>query len=850
MSTDIYELSGFMEELKSKHIDLPSETLMMSTFGYLNSMGATILQNATRMASEYSNEAIPVKAKFEKNLIAHALSLGIDKIQASPAYMQIIIGLPEDRLIANMKNDVFTLDKDFKIMVEGYEYHLDYDIVITRNKLSDNEYTYTAIYDMTEKNPLSTVSNPYFPSLAVYDLTNITMVFLPCAIRQVEYKTVFRKILSDNPLENKIINFEFENQLAAFNVSVNENGSTTKLVPVFDGLYDQTVSKYCNYSYIDSSTIRVKFDKNSYQPKLNADVTINLYTTHGAECNFAYKDDIILSISSERFSYNDIFMLIRPTGDSDYGIDKKTIDDIKKIIPREALSRGSVTNTTDLNNFFNSINDSNGKLYIYKKTDNQLERAYFAYLVLKYENIVIPTNTIDITVLRNQFNYIGATNYILNAGNKFHYRKGEHATVVTDNTITDQELEDTGFLYMNPFMIVVNKSPFYVSYYLNIMNNDRLLNFDYINRNSRVQFMATTINWKREFFTDRNTYKLNITMMQNMNNNFELITYNDDKTIKECKITVYAVIYSKGVPLAYKEANLVAIGESYTFDFEAKFTTDDTIDHNTRMKLSNVCKAGTNIVSDQYFDSTVDMKIFSLIDDGNSSTIDEIDLIVPGLDGQTLTNTYSVIDGVDLFKNYTDIMSSNIIVGKNEDVNLVYRMSKVPMIRATYINTELRMSNFIKALEKRRVYIQYCTGVLEDNFRIDFKFFNTYGPSYCYEISSGRNIDRINLEFTFRAKLVTINDKYILDYILADIKNYIEDIGELTDIHIPNIITEITNKYRERLVYFGFLDINGHGPGFQHVYKVDYKSPRIVPEFLNVNTRDDNTPSITIQLEQ
>ena len=36
----------------------------------------------------------------------------------------------------------------------------------------------------------------------------------------------------------------------------------------------------------------------------------------------------------------------------------KNIDELKKIIPKEALARGSVTNTTDINNFFNSIDYS------------------------------------------------------------------------------------------------------------------------------------------------------------------------------------------------------------------------------------------------------------------------------------------------------------------------------------------------------------------------------------------------------------------------------------------------------------------------------------------------------------
>ena len=39
-------------------------------------------------------------------------------------------------------------------------------------------------------------------------------------------------------------------------------------------------------------------------------------------------------------------LLVIPTSDAQYGIDKRSIADLKKLIPKEALSRGSVTNST------------------------------------------------------------------------------------------------------------------------------------------------------------------------------------------------------------------------------------------------------------------------------------------------------------------------------------------------------------------------------------------------------------------------------------------------------------------------------------------------------------------------
>ena len=138
MSSDIYKIVDFVDDVQKKFFSIDSETtLTMGMFGYLADIHSNILQNSIVMTSEYSNEAIPIKAKFEKNVIAHALSLGITKLNARPATMKVMLHLKEDRVLANMKDDKFIIDKDFKIMIGTYGFHLDYDIII---KIIISEY--------------------------------------------------------------------------------------------------------------------------------------------------------------------------------------------------------------------------------------------------------------------------------------------------------------------------------------------------------------------------------------------------------------------------------------------------------------------------------------------------------------------------------------------------------------------------------------------------------------------------------------------------------------------------------------------------------------------------------------
>ena len=109
-------------------------------------------------------------------------------------------------------------------------------------------------------------------------------------------------------------------------------------------------------------------------------------------------------------------------------------------------------------------------------------------------------------------------------------------------------------------------------------------------------------------------------------------------------------------------------------------------------------------------------------------------------------------------------------------------------------------------------------------------------------------IDNVSLNFKWALEAETSADKYIDKNIIQDIKEYIEDINEINELHIPNIITLITNNYREQLVYFEFLDVNKYGSACQHLYLDEKIDADICPEFLNVETTDDGTFSPKIDI--
>lgn len=873
VSSDIYELSDYVNQIQSQNFNLDEETLSLGILGYLNDLFTVSIQNSVRMSAEYSNEAIPTKAKFEKNIITHALNLGIKKLNATPATMKVLLNIPEDELEKRLIDNKFRLYRDIKIFIGDFEFHFDYDIIIRKNILVDGSYVYTAMYDIVDNNELSDIVNPYFPSISLVKYYNGTkkMLIVPCTIRQVEYTKIYRKIITDNPLENKTMNFTFENQLASFSVDVYEQGKDKiHLTPVYEGLYDETPgTMYCNYSYLNSDNIRIKFDRDCYEPALNCDVYINVMETHGEEGNFKYVEDVPVDLESEYTNYDGMNIIVKPVGQmtSSGGMNKKSIEDLKRIIPKEALAHGTIINTTDLGNFFNQIDNDKCKLYFYKNRDNPLERLYYSYIIVKNNNNIIPTNTLDIALQKEQLQITEDGNLIMKPGTLIYLKPGDdYATLLPSDTTDEQKKEynKNGFLYINPFLCILNRNPLYTSYFLDIFKVEKDLDFTYINQNSEFQFIAPVIDWSRNYFKDRDTYKMNISLLQNMPTDCGILHYesNSNKVIG-ADLKVIAIFYDSMDSKEYRWAEFEFVNydmDEYIFDYELRLNTDNIYDNVNRIKLTNVKDMKTDTISYGFFKERIKCKILVFAKFEKEFGRDKYDELLPNLKGYTLCNEYSVIDKLEMFYNYSDIVNSSIKLVKAIDINdkdeifdpenpankLYHTISRMPLVRDRYINTEARMKTFIKEVELRRRYIQSALLQLEDSFGIDFKFFNTYGPSDLFYLEDGRKINSTNLSLTFKMKPYSLSDIYIKDNIIVDIKNYLEDINNIKDFHASVLTTKIQNKYNTQLVYFEFVDINGYGPGNQHIYMPDKYTGDVIPEFLNVNVTDEDEPDINI----
>lgn len=878
INSDIYDVTSTVNELQRRYIPEEStSTLSVGIYGYLAAFHSLSLQNSIVVASELGNELFPWRAKFERNIISHSIIQGITDINATPAKLEVLICVKLDDVENFSKNNIFVLDKETAYDIDGIEFHLPYDLTIKKNFVSNEEVIYSGVYDMSRENPLCDIINPYITTPFIQEDNKVKLLCIPCTLLQVTHETSYNKLMSSSIIENKTYEFDFEDQLASFEVKVTENEKETYLTPIFEGsAFEDNLENFCYYSYLDSNTIRVRFDSISYLPGINAEIETLIKTTVGSKGNFEYAGNYITNvIKSTRFNYNTLSVLVRLRSDSIGGLDRKTTDELRRLLPKEALSRGSISKTKDLQNYFNMINTVNNNIVVSGRVDNQFERSYYTYLVMKDElDNIIPTNTIDITLKRSEFLNNNNGIYTLKPGTCIIYGDGRSRVVDPDSeevqNIIANEGDKSTFLYTIPYNINISTKPLYAYYYLTVFDHDAYLEFTKINENSPLQFIATYVNWSRSYNEDVDTYKLLVTFTQNINSNKGVIQIDDAGKITSNSLKVAMVIYNTNntgddLPYRYVYGKLIAydnITYSYTYEFDL-YTTNE-FDSERRLRIentlvpynSNTGAGGSGKETYGYFDEKVKVELYTLYKTDEATSDDYIiGSIDPSLkeDGFIATNMYTVNGGLFFYKNYTDTITSTVnqsTIKENEESEYGFMIYSVPVIRYSYMLDSERARYVFNQIDYNKSYVDSATEYLENNFIIDFKLFNTYGPSHIYSIDKyGKEIiDRTNLSMRFSMALTSTADSNVKEYIIKDIKNIIEDINNIGNIHIPNIITTITNSYRNSLQYFQFLGFNDYNCSIQHLYHNDPNEIFIVPELLVVHTLISGEPDITIDL--
>ena len=860
VSSDKYMIGRYIQDIKNKHIPADDgNTLMLGIFGYLNEIHSNIIQDNIELSSQWSNEIFPIRAQLEKNLITHAMMAGITDLNAIPSTMDMLIGIKERDLIRHMVNDILILNTDIPIFIEDFEFHLENDIRILRQKGSDGKNIYLAQYDFDPNNKLTSITNPYLLPPVQTRIGNDLFVLIRARIRQISISSFNKKIISTNRIENKTFEFTYTDQLADFRVYVKKsNGEIVEFEPIYDNAPILDKEKmYVRYIYANSHTIRVSFINSVYIPDINDEIEVKILTTTGSRGNFSYKKQIIITPESDRINYEDLLILGIPATPAEFGINKKSIDDLKTMIPRELLSRGSITCNQDLENFFNVINDKYSRLRFLKKVDNQFERTYSSFMLLKdSDDNIIPSNTVDVHLKESDFDVV-EDRLILKPGTPLEYNKTTDKCtkipkgILSTNIIEKKESE--GFLYGSPFTIVVNKSPLSVSHYLTIFDRRYILAFKQISDIPLLQFISTSVSWNRGLVVDEDYYKMDIRLDQNIDEEFNLITIDEDTgLIDECNVRVIGVFYNeKDEPIRYIDAipiNYNPDSKSYNFRFNLK--TNNNITRDSRIEILNTKEIGTTNSATVLFPAVnCKMEIYVLAKGiSNLENRDKLDSMVPGLDKYTLCNVYEVDSGVDFYINFSHVVSSVVRPVYDKGSNKGYLIDEIPVVKYSHLLSTSQTRYLVNYIMDKKVFIDRAIELLENNFEIDFKFFNTYGPSKIYKVgNTDISLDRVNLKITLRIKFATAtNTESFIKLIKQEIKTYVENLDKIGNFHVSDITTILKNKF-EFISYIEFAKINEYDTDHQSLLIDNTMRELHVPEFINIGSKSiEYVPDIDI----
>ena len=898
VNTDIYNIADTVNRLAKQYIpEMTEDTMSVGLPGYIIALETMKLKNTAIVTGALSNEVFPSRALLDKNIITHSIMQGVTGINATPSHMTIIIGLLLDdferyavtsEIIHTTSRFVFdkycpiTLRDDDK----NYDFYLDYDIILKRSLSAAGTYVYTAVYDLpdstVEYNRISAIDNPYVKQPYITKVGESEYIFLQTTVHQVTIDRQYTTFITSNVIDNRTIVFQFNEaqQLADFEVRVIEPNTNRViyLTPVFEGAaLQEDVERYCEYTYVNTNTIRISFVRTSYMPGLNAQVELVIKTTKGAGGIFTYDQPVFIDYYSQDHGYPaGINLLIRPQTDSTGGIDRKSIDELHTILPKQILMNGAITTETDLTNYFNLINTDTEKMIMMKKSDSQIERVYYAYMLVKNtEGNVVPTNTITLEIPDSILRVVTEDgNFVLPAGSIIEY----NSQTAIGKIVTDPTTITSAYSYVMLYSIMINIDPLYAAYFLTTISEDPYTIYKWINDEASVQFMVESVHFERSMIENTNNYFLTFTATQNINAPENMYIVDDETGEVINNMRCFIVLYQNGIPYRYTEGELINADLTYyMFDWQFKFTTDNMYDSENKLKLTGMYVANSASKLYGYFEENVEAYIYILAKSSVIGTEDRNDLDpivfdgsgIPVLKGYGVTNEFEIHGGLKFFVDYSGILNSTITVRETEGMELsnTYTLKGVPVIGYQYITDEVygydRMLEFLSVMDEKKAYIDSALTLLENSFDVDYKFYNTFGPSMVYSTDAEgkrggqvliNSIGRTDIKISFDMSLKSSSDIYTKDNVIKFVKNYIEDLNRTNeDIDIANMLSDIRNEFNNVINYIDYTGFNFFDSNTWHMYYQEPYDINIPPEFINIRAIvDPDTgeiiPDITINI--
>lgn len=557
--TDPAEVQKFwLENISPKYFNFDTKDLHRTgEFGYTNEVMSTVESDTAHGVSIARREFYPTTAKYTKSLYKMAALQQIPYPLSNPSQASVVLLMMEKEIIeyGEYTNGryKFVIDDTMIINAGNIPFMLDFPVVIiakpkkigssileanSSDPDAKTKYAYTIRYDKTYKNDLNDLSSNYIYSRSVTYNGERYLLF-KLGVHQCSLETISESINKSPLINNVSLDFPFSGKLCNFEVFYSEANSNDivyqlKKIPL-NG--NPTREKFCMFSLIDDTTLRISFPENAYfNPKFNSTITVKIYTTLGAEGNFnIYKGNLVCTLNSEKYPYNNmVTMTGQIQGSAIGGADISSQDDFRTDVIAAYATNKTITTENDLQVYFDAVmTDTRTKIIFQKKRDDVFERLYGAYMILKdLRDFVIPTNSLDVELYESQVDvYIKTNNHrdkaIVKPGWVLKYQNPGEGNFISDeyrlygtDISLNTEINDnvTDFCYTNIFLMQISKSPNMIGYYLNTVDTTVSADSIYVNDDSYLQFAVNSFSLKRNAIRGENFYKISTTVQPSIVN--------------------------------------------------------------------------------------------------------------------------------------------------------------------------------------------------------------------------------------------------------------------------------------------------------------------------------------------
>lgn len=831
--------------------DVDLAGLNVGELGFVLEQIANITEDAFNTSSVMMGEAFPNKAVMPESIYSHAAIFQLNNVFTQCGECSFVLLLQQEDVLkygaTEGSKTRFYIDKRTVISVEDIPFTLDYDVEIVAQKTFKDGvagYDYAAGYVIKDTNSISSVNDPY---LKLRETPNGYLI-LQLTAHQVVRTEITDSIITNSKINYPVLTFSFEDNLAGFDVFYKDtttNGfvQLSKLIK-----FSLPIStKFCYYKLKDDQTIEITFSSNDryFQPAFNSEIKIVMYTTLGAAGNFDMYTgtNIEFQLNSENYPYNSKMVIsAKPVSECSGGAERLSLEALQALTVEAYSTANELSDDNDIMTYFYNYKYRYGnEMLVIKRRDDITERLFSAFLLIKNDSYIYPTNTMNLDLVDSEFDEVDDNNnkFTLRPGHVFVYNDGG-----TSNTMkmipdvmsyeTEKVSELMGkydFVYTNPFMISLNKKPNAVGLYKTIVSQTSSL--DYISANPDIftQFITSKVLISRKLESE-SKYNMSVSIIPSASLDEDEISdhyINNLNTYEGNYVRIIAgLVGSDGAERGYIELYPTSINKDdpSNVTFSADLLTDDRILSNSTFAITNAVKAIEFSKSDNVYipisDSIVNIYILYNTGSTTSNMFDRYPEF-KDISGFEITNIYSnktdhltYIEPLNMMRS-TVSFSTVSIDGKDETCS---HLTLLPVVKADVVSNTESFSVFIDKLSQNYRYIEACLPRLRNNTHIDIKFYNTYGRSKNYYIGDDQElIDRVNIEIKFKVSIVSgTDDIEIRKNLKTFIKEFIEKVNSSgnNDLYISNLIREIETNFAS-VHHLKFMGINDYDTNYQTI---------------------------------